>query len=119
MIEKEPGASDIRNALYGRMNDPKEPITERPLGGKVQLGIDLTLEPQGNKLLRLKKGNLTVVIPQARYTEELEKRVEELERKVAKLEASNNRMTIAHNGLVRALAEVKQELKKKVSRNGI
>lgn len=111
---------NVRAALYGPDNEPpKENITERSLIGKLPLGLDLTLEPQGPKLLRLKKGNITVMLPQARYTEELEQKVADLERKIAKLESANVRLSNAHNGLVRALAEIKQELKKKINRNGI
>lgn len=120
MSDKNVGASAMRAALYGPDNEsPKEQVSERSLLGKVPLGLDLTLEPQGPKLLRLKKGNITVMIPQAKYVDELEQKVSDLERKIAKLESANIRLSNAHNGLVRALADIKQELKKKINRNGI
>lgn len=120
MSDKETsGAGDIMKALYGQINDPTENLTERSLLGKIPLGLDLTLEPQGPKLLRLKKGNITVMLPQARYVDELEQKVTDLERKIAKLESANIRLTHAHNGLVKALADIKQELKKKINRHGI
>lgn len=120
MSDKNVGASAIRAALYGPNNEtPKEKLSEWPLSGKMSLGLDLTLETHGPKLLRLKKGNTTVIVPQSRYVEELEQKVTDLERKVAKLESANIRLSNAHNGLVRALADIKQELKKKINRNGI